>query len=575
MNSNIFNSIILSNEQVNYLMGGTAGINRLSCLYQLIQIVTRQIETSNEVGESTTALWEVNMSEVALSKLWKCDRKTVSKMLDQMNKLGILSSVQTRRGSVHTLLCISAWIVDGKKFVNPHYVPINQRDCSGKSNTMTSTTAFPNKEDPPIKNGGTSPTQLANSSFSSLTSGNGDNGEEEDVPPPSVSDMDKAEIVKTNLLPDDISPMAMWARMLALQKKFEDKLNRYHPLKRNMIRIEFSPTSEETQGWTMEDWQSLADDFIREFDAVDLSAKTKRKSAKTTNLKDSQYVVALHRDSKSGIMHLHIDANRIDMRGNVNDAHYIYERAMAAAAKVGQQRGWKDAQEVSRQNKDTITNNCLSVLAKMPYFDWGLYTKCLTQMGYDVKLQSDSKGQVRGYAIKRGNSIYKSSELGKGRCLMPSKIEGTWAKLHHQELEKTVSTPTKNTQQPKIMTAPKPMPTADNTPKIRHFDFYTDEFHHYPVDILQNCLDVIDKNITLDVDNVFAKIDDVQKTAILLFAEYIDAATTIAAQSGGGGGGATSGWGRDKDEDELSWAYRCAMMANRLCRPRKKQGYSR
>ena len=65
-------------------------------------------------------------------------------------------------------------------------------------------------------------------------------------------DKDKAEIVKTNLLPDDISPTAMWARMLALQKKFEDKLNRYHPLKRNMIRIEVSPTSEETQGWTME-----------------------------------------------------------------------------------------------------------------------------------------------------------------------------------------------------------------------------------------------------------------------------------------------------------------------------------
>ena len=74
---------------------------------------------------------------------------------------------------------------------------------------------------------------------------------------------------------------------------------------------------------------------------IRLSAKSKRKSAKATNLKDSQYVVALHRDSKRGIMHLHIDANRIDIRGNVNDAHYIYERAMAAAAKVGQQRGWK------------------------------------------------------------------------------------------------------------------------------------------------------------------------------------------------------------------------------------------
>ena len=66
----------------------------------------------------------------------------------------------------------------------------------------------------------------------------------------------------------------------------------------------------------------------------------------------------------------------------------------------------------------------------------------------------------------------------------------------------------------------------------------------HPVDIAQNCLEVIDENIALDDDNVFAKIGDVQKTAILLFAEYIDAATTIAAQSGGGGGGATSGWGR-------------------------------
>ena len=55
-----------------------------------------------------------------------------------------------------------------------------------------------------------------------------------------------------------------------------------------------------------------------------------------------------------------------------------------------------------------------------------------------------------------------------------------------------------------------------------------------------------------------------RRPPFLLFAEYIDAATTIAAQSGGGGGGATSGWGRDKDEDELSWAYRCAMMANLL-----------
>ena len=209
-----------------------------------------------------------------------------------------------------------------------------------------------------------------------------------------------------------------------------------------------------------------------------------------------------------------------------------------------------------------------------------------TAESYEYSLKSFKKilgdETIKGFdvsaaEIQKWKDGMHDGVVGKGRCLMPLKIEDTWAKLHHQELEKPVSTPTKNTQQPKIMTMtiPKPMPTADNTPKIRHFDFYTDEFHHYPVDIAQNCLDIIDKNIALDADNVFAKIGDVQKTAILLFAEYIDAATTIAAQSGGGGGGVTSGWGRDKDENELSWAYRCAMMANRLCRPRKKQGYGR
>ena len=52
-------------------------------------------------------------------------------------------------------------------------------------------------------------------------------------------------------------------------------------------------------------------------------------------------------------------------------------------------------------------------------------------------------------------------------------------------------------------------------------------------------------------------------------------AVIYARYSSDNQGGATSGWGRDKDEDELSWAYRCAMMANRLCRPCKKQGYGR
>ena len=128
MKKQIYHSLVLDDTQVRYLMSGTAGINRLACLFQLIELLMAQIERTADVGECPKVLWQVKMSEVALAKLWKCDRKTVSKMLDKMEELAILSSVQTRRGSVHTFLCISAWGIDGRKFVNPNYVPIHLRN---------------------------------------------------------------------------------------------------------------------------------------------------------------------------------------------------------------------------------------------------------------------------------------------------------------------------------------------------------------------------------------------------------------------------------------------------------------
>ena len=391
-------------------------------------------------------------------------------------------------------------------------------------------------------------------------------------------DKDKADIVKVNHLPDDITPMSMWARMLALQKQYEAKLSQHRPVKNNAIRIEVSPTAEETEGWTLDDWNRLAEDFIREFDAVDLSASTKCKRAKSTNLKGSQYVATLHRDSRSGILHLHINANRIDMMGNVNDAHDIHVRAMTAAQRINQQRGWTDSKVVSQQNKDEIAEACRAALLKMSAFDWGTYMRLLKAKGYEVMLKRDRQNEVKGYTIKRGNSTYKSSEIGKGRIYMPSKILATWARLHGKTMAKPVRTeskPTRNTQPIITRFVQKPLVKADNEPTpvvMRHFDFSTDEFHHYPVDIPQDALDIIDSHIALDKENVFAKIDDIRKTALLLFANYLDAATTVAAQSGGGGGGQTSGWGRDKDEDERAWAHRCAMMANRLCAPRRKMG---
>ena len=372
---------------------------------------------------------------------------------------------------------------------------------------------------------------------------------------------DRADIVKANLLPDDISPEAMYGRMMLVQKMFAEKINKGRPLGRNVIRIEISPAEEESRNWTMNDWVRLTDEFIRTFDSIDLSEKTKRASSKQTNLKGSQYIAALHRDSKSGILHLHIDANRVDMDGKINDSHKIGKRAVMAANIINERRGWVQSEEIGIQHRQEITNYCMKILCEMDKFSWQQYELELTKRGYKVHLQEDDKGKVYGYSIKRGNSNYKSSVLGIGRNLTPSKIEATWAKLHLQERK---SEPTK------------PIPlqtrTTDFTPIsqpfIKHYDIVTDEYHSYHVEIPEAADNIIQQECSLEEAHPLAKIEEIQHTALLLFAGYLDAATSMAVSSGGGGSD-TGGWGRDKDEDELEWARRCARMANSMCKRRR------
>ncbi|MEY8554420.1 relaxase/mobilization nuclease domain-containing protein [Bacteroides uniformis] len=371
---------------------------------------------------------------------------------------------------------------------------------------------------------------------------------------------DRADVVKANLLPDDISPEAMYGRMMLVQKMFAEKINKGRPLGRNVIRIEISPAENESRGWSMNDWERLADEFIREFDSIDLSGKTKRISSKQTNLKGSQYIAALHRDSKSGILHLHIDANRVDMNGKINDSHKIGERAVMAANIINEKRGWVQSKEIGIWHRQEISNCCMEILRKMDKFSWKQYEAELTKRGYKVHLQEKESGGVYGYSIKRGNSIYKSSVLGIGRSLTPSKIEATWAKLHPQERK---SEPTKPISQQTR--------TADITPisqpVIKHYNIATDEYHSYHVEIPEAADNIIRQNCSLEEAHPLAKLEEIQHTALLLFAGYLDAATSMATSSGGGSD--TGGWGRDKDEDELEWARRCARMANSMCKRRK------
>lgn len=377
---------------------------------------------------------------------------------------------------------------------------------------------------------------------------------------------DSADIVLLNFLPEGLSAEAMYQRMVMKQKELAHLVNRGKPLKRNMIRMEISPTKEESAGWTLDDWARLANEYISVFDSIDLSERTKRAGAKSTNIAGSQYVAVLHRDSKSGILHLHIDANRIDMDGKINDDHLIAERAMAAARIVNQRRNWGLPEDIYERRRQEITDACMEVLRTMPKFSWEDYEAGLKERGYGVNLQRDSNDEVRGYSVQVGNSTYKSSVLGKGRHLMPSKIKATWARLHGEG--KSQPKPTAERESRTAATPSKRTQPDRPSPVIRHYDIATDEHHSYHVAIPEEADEIIRRECAVPEDNPFATIEDVQRTALLLFAEYLDAATSMAA-SGGGGGSDTGGWGKDKDEDEREWARRCARMANSLCKRRK------
>ena len=141
----------------------------------------------------------------------------------------------------------------------------------------------------------------------------------------------------------------------------------------------------------------------------------------------SQYIITLHTDSKSGIPHLHLDCNRIDMDNCLNSDHRIGIRAMMAPKEVNRLRGWKRTEDQFEENKARIKKDCLAVLSGMSSFSWEKYSAALEAKGYTVKLKMDASVMVRGHSIQSGNSVYKSSVID--RELTPSRIQETWKKM--------------------------------------------------------------------------------------------------------------------------------------------------
>jgi CRP-like cAMP-binding protein len=128
MKQETFYCLVLSESQARFLATSKYGIDRMKALVSLIEMAATTEKDFNIKGFSAIVhVGQVVISEVELSHLWNCTRKTVAKVLERMSQMGLLSTIKTNRTSIHTLLCVSAWQVDGAQVRNPFYVPMKKR----------------------------------------------------------------------------------------------------------------------------------------------------------------------------------------------------------------------------------------------------------------------------------------------------------------------------------------------------------------------------------------------------------------------------------------------------------------
>ena len=393
----------------------------------------------------------------------------------------------------------------------------------------------------------------------------------------------RADIVLTRNFDEGLTPLAMWGAMETIHQKYAPKFRR-KPVEKPTLRMEVSPSLDETKGWTLNDWYEYALRFLDEF-KKEVQAKEGKKQGKGKfNLGRAQIFACLHFDAKSGIPHLHILINRIDLDGNLMNDSFIGDSAVKAAHAINIEREWELPEDIHEEHQKEITEACYDILRGMPSYDWDCYKHALESRGYKVHEQRDKQGVLHGYTVLRGNSRFKSSTLGKGRNLTASNLESTWKKLHPvapsvAKPSPTVGTSQTNERKPLTERNSERQSVAQTkqevTPIFRKILSVDDK--HYSIAMPLEAYTAMKDAVEVPDEDV--PFENVLNVAMLLFMNYVDAATTVS-ESCGGGGSTPSNWGKDKDEDEREWARRCAQHANWLCKPmsrsvRKPKGIHR
>lgn len=358
--------------------------------------------------------------------------------------------------------------------------------------------------------------------------------------------------VKDNLLPCELDAQGIW-----------DLMKAGAPMKKNVIRMEISPAAEHTRNFTMQDWQKLWDDFVKEFDKIELEDENGKVYSHKTNIANSIYTVWLHYESDSGIPHLHAAVCRKDRDGKTNNDHNIHIRAQDAAQAVAIQRGWITAAEIHRINADKVADDLMDILRAMPSWSWNDYAARIRAKGYTIMIRPGKKG-VYGYSIGMDKARFKASELGTGRKLTASRIEDTWNKLHSQSAVKSKQPVKHAGTKPVAPVVSKPVVSPDK--QVTDYTSWREGTSRYelthegktsqfyiPNDVMQVFDDEFD----------YREIANWQELTDMAVAMFVGLTALDTVSTGSGGGGSSNDDNRRdrKDEEEIERARRCARAA--------------
>ena len=106
----------LSEEQLKYLRSKKYKIDRMECFMSLVVLAGRETKLVqvSKTQQVEILPGQVMVDNTQLAKLWDKDRKTVPKIIEAMEALGISSSQKIGENRIHTLHSLSGWYVDGK-----------------------------------------------------------------------------------------------------------------------------------------------------------------------------------------------------------------------------------------------------------------------------------------------------------------------------------------------------------------------------------------------------------------------------------------------------------------------------